>query len=108
MSVVVPPEFPAAGHMPPDPLPAILERDALSYLEKLAAGRPQIQVEPPDMTTAQPWRAIIQAATNAKADLIVIGSHGHSGWDYIIGTNASKVADRAGRNVLVVHERRPG
>jgi nucleotide-binding universal stress UspA family protein len=93
--------------MPPDRLPEFLEQEARSYLEAFAAGRPRIEVEPPDVTTAQAWRAIIQVAARIDADLIIIGSHGHSGWDRILGTNASRVADHADRDVLVVHERRP-
>jgi len=104
-SVAVPPEFPAAAHMPPDRLPEILEKEGRRSLTELAAGNARVRIEAPDMTTAQPWRAIIGAAANIEADLIVIGSHGHGGWDRILGTNASKVADHADRSVLVVHER---
>ena len=104
-AVAVPPEFPAAGHMPPDTLPKFLEEEARRSLAELATGQVRVRIEPPDMTTAQPWRAIIAAAAKLKADLIVIGSHGYGGWDRVLGTNASKVADHAQCSVLVVHER---
>jgi nucleotide-binding universal stress UspA family protein len=104
-SVAVPAEFPAAAHMQPDRLPEFLENEARRSLEELAASHSRIRIEPPDMTTAQPWRSIIEAAAKIQADLIVIGSHGYGGWDRILGTNASKVADHADRSVLVVHER---
>ena len=105
-SVAVPPEFPAAAHMLADGLPEFVEKEVRSSLAELAAGNPRAHIEPPDMTTPHPWRAIIGAAERLQAELIVIGSHGHSGWDRILGTNASKVADHADRSVLVVHERR--
>jgi nucleotide-binding universal stress UspA family protein len=104
-SVAVPPEFPAAAHMTPDGLPEFLENEARLALQELAGAHSRVHIEPPDMTTSQPWRSIIGAATKIQADLIVIGSHGHGGWDRILGTNASKVADHADRSVLVVHER---
>ena len=105
-SVAFPQEFPAAAHMPADGLPKLLENETLKSLTMLAAGHPRIRIEPPDAATPQPWRAILGAAAKVKADLIVIGSHGHGGWDRVLGTNASKVADRADRTVLVVHEPR--
>jgi len=105
-SVAVPPEFPAAAHMPADGLPEWLEKEGRRARAERAAGHPRARIEAPDMTTSQPWKAILAAAVRIKADLIVIGSHGHGGWDRILGTNASKVADHADRSVLVVHERR--
>ena len=45
-------------------------------------------------------------ATGAGADCIVIGSHGYSGFDRILGTNAAKVVNHAECSVLVVRERR--
>ena len=105
-SVAIPPEFPAAAHVLPDHLPEFLESEARRSLEELAAGNARIRIEPPDMMTAQPWRAILEAAARLGAELIVIGSHGYGGWDRILGTTASKVVDHSDRNVLVVHERR--
>jgi nucleotide-binding universal stress UspA family protein len=105
-AVSVPPEFPAAAAMPPDSLPALLAQEARRSLVALAADNPRVRIEEPDLTTPQPWRAILDAAAKIRADLIVVGSHGYGGWDHLLGTNASKVADRADRSVLVVHERR--
>ncbi|MGO9831500.1 MAG: universal stress protein [Myxococcaceae bacterium] len=105
-SVAVPPEFAAAAPMPRDRLPEFLEDEARRSLSGLAAQHARVHIEPLDVTTAQPWRAIIAAAARLQADLIVIGSHGHSGWDRVLGTTASRVANHAERSVLVVHERR--
>ncbi len=105
-AVSVPPQFPAAAAMPPDSLPGRLAKEARRLLVELAADNPRVRIEEPDLTTPQPWRAILGAAAKVRADLIVVGSHGYGGWDHLLGTNASKVADRADRSVLVVHERR--
>ena len=107
-AVEVPPEFAAAAHMPPDTLPAYLEKEARDYLIALAAGHPRVHIENPDLNTPKPWRAVLQAATRLNADLIVIGSHGHGGWDRILATNAARVADFSDRSVLIVHERPAG
>ncbi len=104
-SVAIPPEFAAAAPMPRDRLPEILEDQARQSLSELAANHARVHIEELDVTAAQPWRAIIAAAAKVQADLIVIGSHGHSGWDRVLGTNASKVTDHADRSVLVVHQR---
>ncbi len=103
-SVSVPPAFPPAAVTPPDELPAQLATEARRSLEALAGGHPRIVVETPDLRTPHPWEAIVVAARRIGADLIVIGSHGYGGWDRLLGTNAAKVADRADRSVLVVHE----
>lgn len=105
-AVAVPPQFPPAAAMPPDSLPDLLANEARRALLELAAGNPRIRIEDPDLTTPHPWRAVLGAAAKVQADLIVVGSHGYAGWDHLLGTNASKVADRADRNVLVVHEAR--
>lgn len=107
-SVTVPPEFPAAAHMPADALPVSLEHQTVQWLEDLAARHTRVRVLPPDLATTEPWRAITDAATRVGAELIVIGSHGYHGWDHLLRTNASKVADHADRDVLVVHARATG
>ena len=104
--LAVPPEYPAAAAGHGDDLGSAIEQSARIALEALARGRPDVTVAPPVLFTGQPWRAILEEARRLSADLIVIGSHGYSGWDRILGTTASKVADHADRNVLVVHERR--
>ena len=48
------------------------------------------------------WDAICREARETNADLIVIGSHGHSRLARMLGTTAAKVVNNADRNVLVV------
>jgi nucleotide-binding universal stress UspA family protein len=102
--VAIPPEFPPAGHVSHvDALPGYLLRQAEAQLLPFAEQTPHLQVEMSVLDSAQPWRAILETADRIGADMIVVGSHGYHGLDYLLGTNAGKVANLARRNVLVVH-----
>jgi nucleotide-binding universal stress UspA family protein len=102
--VAVPPAFPPAGRvLYPDPLPAHLLAQAEAQLGAFARRAPHLHVETIVRDSTQPWKVIIDAADQIRADLIVVGSHGYQGLDYLVGTNAGKVANLARRNVLVVH-----
>jgi len=48
------------------------------------------------------WQAICDGAHEQQADLVVIGSHGYSGFDRLLGTTAAKVVNHAQCSVLVV------
>jgi nucleotide-binding universal stress UspA family protein len=85
-------------------LPAYLTRQAMEEMRDLVAlgsgASCELRVELVD----EPWKGILAAADTVDADLIVLGSHGYRGWDRVLGTTAGKVANRAHRNVLVVHD----
>jgi nucleotide-binding universal stress UspA family protein len=51
-----------------------------------------------------PWDTICREATALDSDLVVIGSHGYSGFDRILGTTAAKVVNNCDRSVLVVRQ----
>jgi universal stress protein F len=103
----IPPDFPPAAHVgPADALPAFLTKEALAGLDALLATLPPgVRADAPMVRVGQSWRTILQVADELDVDLIVIGSHGYYGLDRVLGTTAGKVANRARRNVLVVHER---
>lgn len=42
-------------------------------------------------------------ATEIEADVIVMGSHGHSGWKILLGSTANKMLHGVSCDVLVVH-----
>ena len=103
-AITVPPEFPAAAHAShADPLARLMHEKASSALCALARDNARASVEPPLISSGEPWRAIIETADRLRVDLIVIGSHGYHGLDRILGTTAGKVANHARRNVLIVH-----
>jgi len=60
------------------------------------------RVERVHVTFATAWDGICREAKASEADLIVIGSHGHSRLARMMGTTAAKVVNHADRNVLVV------
>ena len=49
-----------------------------------------------------PWDTICREAKTLECDLVVLGSHGYSGLDRILGTTAAKVVNHCERSVLVV------
>ena len=51
------------------------------------------------------YAEILEAAEEAEADLIVVGSHRPAMKDYLLGTNASRVMRHARCSVLVARER---
>ena len=107
--VMVPPEFPAAAAgSPKDPLIARIASTAMHELSQLVAAAPDdVLIQPPIVRVGVPWKVILETAEERGVDLIVLGSHGYKGWDRVLGTTAGKVADRAERNVLIAHDRRP-
>lgn len=50
------------------------------------------------------WQMIGTVAREEGADLIIIGSHGFSGVDRLLGTTATRVVNHADRSVMVVRE----
>jgi nucleotide-binding universal stress UspA family protein len=51
-----------------------------------------------------PWEAVCNAARTTAVDVIVIGSHGYSGLDRLLGTTAARIVNHAPCSVLVVRE----
>jgi nucleotide-binding universal stress UspA family protein len=103
-AIQIPPAFPPAAHMQElDALPDHMKE--LATVEILALlGNSDVSWELPVIEEGQAWRTILEAAEQEQVDLIVIGSHGYQLLDRMLGTTAEKVANRAQRNVLIVHE----
>lgn len=55
------------------------------------------------------WRIILEVAREVDAGLVVLGAHGYSAMERMLGTTAARVVNHADRSVLVVREpkRRP-
>jgi nucleotide-binding universal stress UspA family protein len=102
-AVGVPVEIPVEAYtMTPSSLAEMLERDAKLYLEQMAAALPKDRVEDTVVDVGTAWQCLCAAAERLQVDLIVIGSHGYSGLDRLIGTTAGKVVNHARQSVLVV------
>ena len=95
---------PEAMDQPPERLPEILEHHAEHDLEALAREVPAEVFGKVSVHIGVAWQAICRAAQHEQAELVVLGSHGYSGLDRIIGTTASKVVNHADRSVLVVRD----
>jgi len=80
----------------------ILKRNAHQELERMASTLQGGMVEAITTEIATAWDGICRAGRTHDADLIVIGSHGFSGIDHLLGTTAAKVVNHADRNVMVV------
>lgn len=86
----------AAGNMTD-----ILVEKAKSDLETLAKGVPAGLIEGYDVHIGTPWDTICREAKARDCDLVVLGAHGYSGVDRILGTTAAKVVNHCEVSVLV-------
>jgi nucleotide-binding universal stress UspA family protein len=99
-AVSIPTEIPAEAYaMSPDDLVVSLRDGALREVTALAAsaGAPPVVVE-----VGTPWQVICRVARERNVALIVLGSHGFSAIDHVLGTTAAKVVNHADRSVLIV------
>jgi universal stress protein F len=102
-SVGVPVAMPLeALAMTPKDISGLLERQAKVELQALAEQIPEEFRAGVRVATGTAWDAICRTAQEEEADIIVIGSHGYSALDRIVGTTAAKVVNHADRSVLVV------
>ncbi len=79
-----------------------MEGQAKLELRNLAANVPAEMIQGVHVCIGSPWDAICREATALSVDLVIIGSHGYSGLDRILGTTAAKVVNHCDRSVLVV------
>jgi nucleotide-binding universal stress UspA family protein len=89
----------------PARLPEILERIARKDLEERARTVPSGLLDKILIHVGVPWEVICRTADEVNADLIVIGSHGYSGIDKLLGTTAARVVNHTKRSVLVVRDK---
>lgn len=83
-----------------------LQQEAITLAEKrLEALGEKMGVSSDRIHTllGAPAPEVRNLADEIKADAIVIGSHGHSGWKILLGSTANKVLHGATCDVLTVH-----
>jgi len=85
-----------------EPLLEVLDRRAKAYLEDCEAKMPSAVRGGTLVVIGSPWQSICETAQRLECDLVVIGSHGYSGIDRVLGTTAAKVVNHASCSVLVV------
>jgi len=109
-AVGLPPDVPQDFWKTTDePLLDVLRRRAHAYLDECVARVPAElrAAEATEVAVGVPWQSVCDAARRIGADLIVIGSHGYSGFDRVLGTAAAKIVNHANCSVLVVREPSP-
>jgi nucleotide-binding universal stress UspA family protein len=85
----------------------VLERHAREELDGQTAAIPAELAGERRVAVGVPWQVVCETALRIDAQLIVIGSHGYSGVDRLLGTTAAKVVNHATCSVLVVRDPRP-
>jgi nucleotide-binding universal stress UspA family protein len=98
----IPPDMTLAWPASDQTLELALQTQAQKYLESCAAKVPSDLLGGVRVDLGVPWQAVCEAARDESVDLIVIGSHGYSGIDHLLGTTAAKIVNHADRPVLVV------
>jgi nucleotide-binding universal stress UspA family protein len=94
-----------------EPLVDLLRRHCDDYLEEQAAYVNKLAegvLEKTEVRVGVPWEALCTVAREERADLVVIGSHGYSGLDRLLGTTAARVVNHAPCSVLVVRTPQAG
>jgi nucleotide-binding universal stress UspA family protein len=87
-----------------EPLLSVLQHRAEEYLADCESSVPAEMRGGTRVVVGAPWQAICGMAESLGADLLVIGSHGYSGIDRLLGTTAGKVVNHAPCSVLVVRD----
>lgn len=102
-AVGLPTELPLEAYaMPPESVANLLEKSARKEINDAAAGVPAELLGGTLVEIGVPWRTICDVATREKADLLVIGAHGHRFVDRILGTTTGRVVSHADQSVFVV------
>lgn len=86
----------------PDEVVDVLRERAVSELESLARAVPNGVSFTTRTEVGVPWQVIGAVGHELGVHMIVIGSHGFSGVDRLLGTTAARVVNHADRSVLVV------
>lgn len=84
-----------------DLIETMTERAKLE-LQALAKEVPEGLLESQHIHIGTPWDTICREAKDLDCDVVVLGSHGYSGFDRILGTTAGKVVNHCDRSVFVV------
>jgi nucleotide-binding universal stress UspA family protein len=102
-AIGLPSDLPIEAYaMSPDGVILVLQQRATAELAELAKRIPAGVKFEIRQEIGAAWQAICEAGRLVDASLIIVGSHGYSGLDRLLGTTASRVVNHADRSVLVV------
>ena len=97
----------ALNTVPPMPIDVLAARRRERLIRHFDEAVPEedrvgIKVKPM-IRFGEPWEQIISVAEEVKADVVVMATHGRTGWDHLIhGSVAEKVVRRCPRPVLTI------
>jgi nucleotide-binding universal stress UspA family protein len=86
------------------PLMDVLDQRARAYLDECELLVPTEARGGTKVVIGSPWQSICETARSLRSPLVIIGSHGYSGIDRLLGTTAAKVVNHAPCSVLVVRD----
>lgn len=102
-AVGLPVDLPAEAYrISGDSLTQLLQQEADKGLQELVKQIPSGLLDSTRVGIGVAWQVVCEAAKELDVDLIVIGSHGFSVLDRVLGTTAARVVNHADRSVLVV------
>ncbi len=105
-AVQIPSSIPAlAWSLQGDEFEQFLIEHARKEVQHVVATLPSGLVSDIVTEIGQPADTILRACDERNCDLVVIGSHGYSALDRVLGTTAGKVVNRCERTVMVVRDR---
>lgn len=103
-----PTELPSHAYpLTPADFEAVSERISQEELESLSKDAPKERIAACLVRFGTPWREICDAAKELDVDLIVMGAHGYSFMERVLGTTAARVSNHADRSVYLVREPEP-
>lgn len=79
----------------------VLEAEAQKDLAAVAVQYGPL-IDRTQVAVGAAWQVLCDAAKAVNAELLVVGTHGFSGIDHVIGTTASRLVNHAPCSVLVV------
>lgn len=88
----------------PDVLPDKLAEAARKDIGALVAATCDGIETEMDAIIGTPWRTLCALAKDKQADLLIVGTHGHTVLDTLLGTTAARVVNHAPCSVLVVRD----
>jgi nucleotide-binding universal stress UspA family protein len=102
-AVGLPSDLPVEAYaMSPDGVLDVLKQRASKELGDLVQAIPHDVPFETRVEIGTAWQAICDAGRQTAAALIILGSHGYSGLDRLLGTTSARVVNHADRSVLVV------
>lgn len=102
-AVGLPVELPLEAYaMPPESVASLLEKSARKDIAEMAEKVPAGLIGGQIVEIGVPWRTICDVATRERADLLVMGAHGHRLLDRVLGTTTGKVVTHCDVSVFVV------